>query len=256
MLGKSTIGLVAGVVLWVGVLPASALKVSLGIRETAAGGGPAGAIGDDAGTLGGIEHVNKDGQTIPLDNQWHPYSWDIDGDPLTAFAGSTANSVLQGTFGSFEELRLLNDTGLTDPITIWIDYVVNTVNGGPVVVQGFEGFADGTEVMFQEPGHSGSTSANVAGGDSAGVDNTTAFHGAGSYRAQWQFVDSDTTRWVRFYTFGADNGPNPLIRFDQGSVVSVYIKAVPEPATAVLLGGGALLLVRRRRGGGCRRSGA
>jgi len=244
---RSGLVLAVGVVLFGGVLSASALQVSLGIRETGAGGGPEGSIGSNGGTLGGIEFVNRDGQSVPLDNQWHPYTWDLDADPLTAFAGTTANSVLQGNYGVIECLRLTNDTGLAAPITLWVDYVVNTIASGPVVVQDFEGFADGAEVMFQEPSFSGSTASNVAPGSTAGVDSSMAFNGSASYKVDWTFVDGDPTRWVRLTTFGTPNGLNPLIRFDQDSVVSIYIKAIPEPATAMMLLGGGLLLVARRR---------
>lgn len=230
------------------VLPAPALQVSLGIRETGAGGGTEVAIGGNAGTAGGIEFVNRDGQTIPFDNQWHAYSWNIAQDTLTAFAGTTANSVLDGAFGSIENLRFMNDTGVATPITLWIDYVVNTIAPGPVVVQDFEGVANGAEVMFQEPSFSGSTAANVAPGSTAVVDDTTAYNGLASNKVSWTFVDGNTTRWVRLTTFGATNGPNPLIRFDQGSVVTLYIKALPEPTSALLLlAGGTALVVRRRR---------
>lgn len=116
-----------------------------------------------------------------------------------------------------------------------------------MVVQDFEGFANGTEVMFQEPSFSGSTAASIAVGSTAGVDGSTAFNGAASYKVDWTFVDGVPTRWLRLSTFNTTNSPNPLIRFDQGSEVTVRIKAVPEPVTALLLGTGAVLFARRRR---------
>jgi len=246
----ASVAVLAGLLLSSGASPASALQVSLGVRETAAGGGSQAAIGGDGGTAGGIEWINRDGLNVPLDNQWHQYAWDLDADPATAFAGTTANSVLEGAYGTIEHLRFLNNTGVTSPITLWIDYVVNTISPGPVVVQGFEGFANGAEVMFQEPNFSGSTAANVAPGSISGVDDSTAFNGLASYKVDWTFVDNDPTDWVRLTTFGTPNQPNPLIRFDQDSVVSLYIKAVPEPATAAMLLLGGWLMIVRRRGSG------
>lgn len=227
-------------------LPASAsLQISLGVRETAAGGGPEVPIGGNAGSAGGIEWINQDGQTVPFDGQWHLYTWEFGVDPVTPFAGGTANGILEGAYGSLEHLRFLNDTGVTDPITIWIDLVVNTIAPGPVTVQNFEGFAAGAEVMFQEPSFSGSTSGNVLPGGTSLVDDTMAYEGIASYRVDWTFVDGDPTRWLRLTTFNTPNGPNPLIRFDQGSQVSMYVKAIPEPASALLLVLGALAVRRR-----------
>jgi hypothetical protein len=243
----ASVAVVAGLLLSCGAIPASALQLSLGVRETATGGGAEVAIGGDGGSAGGIEWINRDALNVPLDNQWHRYAWDLDADPATAFAGITANSILEGAYGTIEHLRFLNETGVTAPITVWIDYVVNTFGPGPVVVQDFEGFANGAEVMFQEPSFSGSTASNVAPGSTSVVDDSTAFNGLASYRVSWTFVDNGPTRWVRLTTFGTPNQPNPLIRFDQNSVVSLYVKAVPEPATAaMLLVGGWLMIVRRR----------
>jgi len=244
-----------GMILIATALPVSALEVSLGVRETGEAGGPSGAIGSDGGIAGGIEWINKDGQSVPLDGVWRQYTWDLDADPVSPFAGISADGTLDGSYGTIEHLRLLNDTGVASPITLWIDYVVDTITivgvapvVTPVVVQDFEGFANGTEVMFQEPSFSGSTSGNLLGGSTALVDDSTAFEALASYRVDLQFVDGSPTRWVRLTTFNADNDPNPLIRFDQDSVVSLYIKGVvPEPATVLMLLSGAALLARRRR---------
>ena len=241
-------GPVVAVALGALVMPASGLQLSLGVRETAAGGGADVGIGGNAGSAGGIEFVDLDAKTILFDGLWHAYTWNLSTATYTAFAGTTANSVLDGNYGSIEHLRFRNNTGISGPFTIWIDYVVNTVNTGPVVIQSFEGFADGTEVIFQEPSFSGSTSGNIAPGSSSGVDNSQGFDGTASYKVNWSFVDGGD-RWVRLTTFGAPNTPNPLIRFDQNSQVTVYMMAVvPEPASAVvLLLGGAMTLLRRRR---------
>lgn len=244
---RSIAAIAAALVLATFVLPASAsLQISLGVRETAAGGGPEVPIGGDAGNAGGIEWINRDGQTVPFDGQWHLYTWEFGVDPVMPFAGTTANGILEGAYGSIEHLRFLNDTGVTDPITLWIDLVVNTPSPGPVTVQDFEGFAAGAEVMFQEPSFSGSTAANVLPGSTALVDDTQAFEGLASYRLDWTFVDGDPTRWVRLTTFNTPNGPNPLIRLEPGNQVSMYVKAIPEPATLTLLALGALAAFRRR----------
>jgi hypothetical protein len=60
-------------------------------------------------------------------------------------------------------------------------------------------------------------------------------------------VDNDPTRWVRLTSFNTLNVPNPIVRFDQSSVVSFWMKGVPEPSTLVLLGLSGLSPRRGRR---------
>lgn len=204
------------------------VQVSLGIRETEAGGGTFTAIGADGGSSGGIEWVNLDGQTLTLDGTWQQFTFNITTDPLTGFAGTTANSLLEGTFGTIEHVRVLNSGGQTDPIQLWIDDVENTTTpggGGPVTasVSNFEGYSSGTEVMFQEPPFSGSTSASLVAGGTSGVDNLVASRSS-SCRFDFQFVDGIATRWVRLTTFNSLNVPNPLIRFDDNSVVTFWMR--------------------------------
>lgn len=200
------------------------LQISLGIRETEAGGGTFSTIGGDGGELGGIEFVNRDAQTLTLDGTWQQFTFNITTDPLIGFAGASANGVLDGTFGTLEHVRVLNSTGITDPITLWIDDVTDTtLTGGAVNFGDFEGFASGTEVMFQEPGFSGSTAANLMMGSTSGVDNLVASR-TSSCRFDFQFIDNLGTRWVRLTTFRAINQRNPQIRLDDQSVVTFWMR--------------------------------
>lgn len=242
---------VAGALVFAGMASAQ-VQLSIGVRETAAGGGADVGIGGNGGTLGGIEWINRDGQTLIMDGTWQQFTFTMATDPILAFAGGTANSVLDGAYGVIEHIRVLNAGGTPSPITLWIDDVTNTITppgGGPTdnVFGTFEGYADNTEVMFQEPGFSGSTSAFLMAGSTAGVDNTTAHSGSASYKFDFTFVDSTPTNWARITSFNVANQGNPMIRFDQGSVVTFWAKAVPEPATMITLGLGAAALLRRRR---------
>lgn len=204
------------------------VQISLGIRETGAGGGTFTNIGDNGGSLGGIEWVDLDNQQLVLDGTWQQFTFDLSTATLTAFAGSTANAVLDGDYGTIEHIRIRNANGITEPIQIWIDDIENTITplgGSPtaVSVEDFEGYVAGTEVVFQEPGFSGSTAANILPGGTSGIDNMVASR-TPSQRIEFQFVDNTATRWVRLTTFNSTNKPNPLIRFDQSSVVSFWMR--------------------------------
>ncbi len=183
-----------------GSVNAASMSVSIGIRETG-GSGPAFS---NAGSTGGIEWVNKDGQTLTADGTWQQFTFTPASDTLTAFAGATADGILDVDWASLEHIRILNSDGITSPIRLWIDNVTNTDSSGSTV-EGFESYATGTEVIFQEPPFSGSTSGNVLATGTSLVSNSMAYAGAQSDEVNLQFVDNDPTRWVRLTTFNTPN---------------------------------------------------
>ena len=229
------------------------LLISIGVRETGFAGGTDNGVGGNGGSTGGIEWINLDGQSLTLDGTWQTFTFTMASDPVNAFAGASANGILEGSFGVLEHLRIRNMGGYTAPIRLWIDDIANTFTppgGGQTTVTfgSFEGFAPGTEVIFQEPRFSGSTSGNLMLlPNTSLVTNTTALNGTNSDQIDFQFLDGTTTRWDRLTTFNTPNIPNPIIRFDGGSVVTLHIKGVPEPATFAVLGLGLLPLLRRRK---------
>lgn len=238
----------------VAAMASAQLQVSIGLRETAAGGSTEGTIGaNGGGTLGGIEWVNRDLFNLPLDGQWHLVSFTLSASSYILFAGTTANGVLDGAFGVLEHIRIRNTNSILDPISIWIDDVSNTitpVGGAPTTTTfgSFEGFAANTEVMFQEPRFSGSTSGFLAATPNfSGIDNTVAFSGTGSVRSNFAFANSTNTNWLRLTTNAVTQLGNPVVRFDQDSVISFQMRAVPEPATMAALALGVAGIASRRR---------
>jgi hypothetical protein len=230
------------------------LQVSIGVRET----GGTGPIGDNGGATGGIEFVNLNGQTLTADGTWQLFTFTPAEDTLTAFAGATANSILDTEWGVLEQIRFQNTADGFTGYRVWIDDASNTDSAGTETID-FEGIPVGTEVAFQGPSFSGSTAGNLdtSTWNSAGVDDSMAFAGSQSYLVEFEFVDDDPSRWLRLTTFNAANLPNPLVHLSEPNAaaqptISFYAKAVaiPEPSTgiAVFLGGlAAIVMLRRSR---------
>jgi hypothetical protein len=245
----------AGFCTLVGELPAASMKISIGIREN----DTAGPIFDDGGGSGnGIEWVNRDSQTLTADGTWQLFTFTPASDPLLPFAGITADAMLEPghEYAVLEHVRILNDMGIIKPIRLWIDDVTNTSLAAGAVVQDFEAALLGTEVMFQEPNFSGSTASNLVPGGTTLVADSMANSGSQSLQANFQFVDSTPTRWIRLTTFGTPNQPNPRVRIVEpggpAPTISFYAKAlaIPEPASFVLL---MMFVALSGRGGRIRR---
>jgi hypothetical protein len=82
----------------------------------------------------------------------------------------------------------------------------------------FESYAAGLEVMFQDPGYSGSTSAFLS--NAPNVSLTTASLPTGNSSARgllvnWAFLATAANPWLRLTTANAANLPNPVIDFTQ-----------------------------------------
>ncbi|HPD29263.1 MAG TPA: fibronectin type III domain-containing protein [Phycisphaerae bacterium] len=84
---------------------------------------------------------------------------------------------------------------------------------GPDAITGFEGYADGTHVMFQDPRYSGSTLAHLAATPNSAVvtSEVQAYSGGKTCRVDWAWLDASPTRWLRLTTHNVANVPNPTI---------------------------------------------
>lgn len=224
---------------------ASNLTFSLGVRET----GSTAAIGDDGGTGGSIEWVDLDLHVVPLNDAWQKVTIDL-ASPQSV-TGFTGDGALDGAAGTIEHIRILNSDGITKPVRLWFDELIYTEATGNPVNLGWDGLTLGSEYRFQEPSFSGSTSGNVNGGSSSAVTDTMAFAGEQSYLAEFQFVDDDPTRWIRYTTFSTSvglAGGNPTIGFDGQLSFWVKGREIPEPSVLVIaaVAGLACLLPRVR----------
>ena len=229
---------------------AANFKISLGIREVN-GTGPAFANG---GASGGIEWVNLDGQNLAIDGTWQKFTFTPTTDTLTLFAGATANGTLDTDWVTLEHIRILNSDGITTPVILRLDDIANTTSTGSVI-QSFETSTTGTEVIFQEPTFSGSTSSSlVPAASSSLVTESAAFTGVKSNEIKFQFVNATPTNWIRLTSNATPTGLNPFMLARQtgfAPTISFYAQAflVPEPTTAILglLSLGLLGTQRRRK---------
>ena len=201
---------------------AQTFKISIGVRET----GAAVPVGDNGTATGGIEWINLDGLTLNANNTWQQFTYTFGTDPVTAFAGATANGVLDGTRGTIEHVRILNSAGTTNPITIYMDDFVNKVSGVDTVVSGFESTdphpaTSGALHMFNQPGFSGSTNGFLQNApNTALVSDEQAHSGTQSNKVQFAFNTTSTTAWLRLTSFNAPGQPNPAIDFTAGNTLT------------------------------------
>jgi hypothetical protein len=251
---------VAFVVLAVAIVPAQAasLLMSIGIRET---GNPNNLlVGANGGATGTIEFVRQDGQTLTADGTWQRFAFTPLTDPLTAFTG---NGILDNDWGVLEHIRVANVVDGATRFRVWIDDIDNTIqSSGPINFANFESATLGTEVVFQEPRFSSTTTGNLQNLPNASlVTNTMAHTGTQSNQIDFAFLTDGPApaNWLRLTTSGTPNQPNPLVRLRESvagapavaTTISFWAKAVviPEPTSLMLIAAGlfASLLARCRR---------
>ena len=205
---------------------AQSVAVTIGVRES----NSVAPVGEPGGTAGSIEWINKDAQSLLLNDTWQSFVWNFGTDPVAAFVG---NGTLNGTRGTLEHIRFLNGVGSADSFEIFIDGLVNTVAGTPTTLTGFESTetppADLTDpnggFLFRAPTLSGTTAPNLAASPNISqVTDELADTGTQSLKASWAFIDAATTRWVRFTTFNAAEKANPTIDFTSGNSLTMRIR--------------------------------
>ncbi len=262
---------VCGLVLLMAVpaLAVPTLELALGVRET----NQTGNIGDFMPNAGGqIELFNFRQQTLVLDGTWQQFTFDVSVASVSVPPGSptiTGDGIITADRGLLENIMIYS-TGYSLPVKLWIDEVRNIYDpAGPVGVQNklISTFADdvtnpgnpypdGKEVMFQEPGFSGSNIGfDGTGPNISGIDNSVGYDDSISLKGEFKFANDSSTNRIRLTTYlaGAIVEQNPLIAEAGGptaaytsSTVTFWMMGIPEPATLALLALGGLAVLRRR----------
>jgi uncharacterized lipoprotein YddW (UPF0748 family) len=81
----------------------------------------------------------------------------------------------------------------------------------------FEGFENGTRVLFNLPRYSGSTDQDLEETPNVAevTDEVEAYSPTKCFLVQWQYVDTDPQRWMRLTTHNGAYIPNPTVALDR-----------------------------------------
>ncbi|UCG17787.1 MAG: family 10 glycosylhydrolase [Phycisphaerales bacterium] len=122
-------------------------------------------------------------------------------------------------------VRASNTVGFDDES--WNVLVSATPPCDDFTITDFEGYTNGTRVLFNKPRYSGSTVNDLE--DTPDVAEVTdavdAFSPTKSYLVQWQYLDTDPQRWMRLTTHNASNVPNPTVTLDRPIRVRLRVDA-------------------------------
>jgi hypothetical protein len=217
----------------------------IGIRETNNVAGT--TIGSNGGTSGSIQTINAPGVAVPADGQYHLVTFNFGSDPVSnpgLTTGGTTNTAIDAVAGlaTLEHLRLVNASGITKPVRVFIDDVISD----GILISNFQdvpaAIAPNTlNTMFRAPDLSGTTAQNFAR-NIAPDSRTTAIQPDGSTdpnlqanRLSFRFVTPEAaslpngvTGWGRITTLNATTSPNPVIGVGGTSTLTMRIAIVVE----------------------------
>lgn len=216
------------------------ILICIGIRET----GDTGPLGSEGGDEGDIEWVGANGTSaggaplgvaISPTGEWQTLEFDPVAGPITEFDG---DGKIKETRGVLEHLAVaVNSTSLdrsTGPYYMYVDNVINVKAGdgdSDFVITDFEGYTLDGEVLFQEPGYSGSTDQHMSYPPNFSGTTDLYGHPGQSQFLTWFWRDTTDQRWARITSSQVANVPSPII--DLTKPIRMDILLVEKPATAV-----------------------
>lgn len=217
----------AGILVGGGANPS--LSVAFSIRQNLTNAGPTGAassgLSADIYFLGATTLQSgaapADATIVTPSTNWQTFTLQRGADPTnptnpavlwnSAADGANPNE-LDGDYGGLDGIAF---TCQGDPgnLVIYIDDLANGTNG---VFQNFEAGTPGAAYEFVQPSYSGTTSGNILSAPNETVIVTnTAYSGKQCLRVQWQFVDGQTNRWLRFVTAAGNPVTDPQVQLSE-----------------------------------------
>lgn len=224
------------------------LSVVLSCGEQSALSGPAGADTSGAATatfhvkctalVGGSATAPVGGAVLTPGSCWQTITFDFATDPMLQWQAGTAYTSAN-PYCLLDALSFAIDGTTPDsgPYDIYVDLIKN----GDTVIENFEGWNQGDEVMFNNPNAANFPIAGttyLGGENSAKVSQANAYEGTNSCRIRWQWKNTDTIRWARVLANRANGATYPQL--DMSKQVTVRLLVLPVGETAGKLGVGAV----------------
>jgi hypothetical protein len=209
----------------------SPLKIAVAVRERDAGSpitGPIEWVGASTTTSGAPQ-----GKDLHTGLDWQTMTFTFTGtgkDPMVSM--NAGNGQLDGANGYvLEGLGLSIADANSGRYVLYIDSIVN----GTTTICNFDTDAPGSTTMFRIPSHSGTTSNKIlVYPDIAEVDVSEGADGtAQSYRVEWQFLDTQLSRYLRLTTFDDGDSPdmtvqNPVLDINQTLTIKFLLSGPPD----------------------------
>ena len=176
------------------------------------------------------------GVLLPPGSCWQTATFDILTDPLRAHQSNTA---FTETNGYCQLIALSFAIDSTSPDSGNYDIYVDEIKNGDVVIENFEGWADGTGVTFNTPNVASIPPAGatyLSAPNSALVSQLNAYEGSNSCRIQWQFASADTIRWSRVLASRSNGATYPQLNTTNPVTVRLLVLPVGETTNKLSVG--------------------
>jgi hypothetical protein len=195
--------------------------ISLGVRETNSDG----TLGLPGGTSGPLEWIGAaselngapQGKPITPMNTWQTVVFDSQTDPITGFPSSGDGAIdANEPFGTIEHLAVAVNAASADRSSggyrLFVDNVINVGadGGADFVVSDFETYPLGGQVLFQQPGFSGSTDFLLVGPNFSVTSDIYGNPDQSQYLG-WFWIDTEDSSWVRITTTSTPNVNSPIV---------------------------------------------
>lgn len=164
----------------------------------------------------GVETVLAD-WPYPDVSGWHKLTLSVIGGDLNVWIDEELKTETPITDASLAKGRafIYNYRASSSGATTLVDDVkVGPAVGPPQpdLITDFEGYSDGTQVMFCQPSYSGTTDDHLAASPNVSkVVTESAFGGTKVCQVEWAFIDTAPNRWLRLTTHDLARVGNPTL---------------------------------------------